>query len=105
MILQQVRAFCSQSQPFFAWDKLTIVFILVRHGSTNFILFAEATRTTSINSCLCVVGSLDGSSITTVEGMGNSAAGFHSVQGELMTLTGFPHAGFGICWHASAWWQ
>ena len=41
-----------------------------------------ATRTTSINSCLCLVGSLDGHAITTVEGLGNSATGFHRVQGE-----------------------
>lgn len=39
-------------------------------------------RTTSINSCLCPIGSLDGASITTVEGIGNSKAGFHPVQGE-----------------------
>ena len=43
---------------------------------------ADATRATSINSCLCLVGSLDGHSITTVEGLGNSAAGFHKVQGK-----------------------
>ena len=48
---------------------------------------AEATRVTSINSCLCVVGCLDGSSITTVEGMGNSTAGFHRVQGALLPCT------------------
>lgn len=39
-------------------------------------------RTTSINSCLCPVGCLDGASITTVEGIGNSKAGFNKVQGE-----------------------
>lgn len=38
-------------------------------------------RTTSINSCLCPIGSLHGASITTVEGIGNSKAGFHPVQG------------------------
>ena len=38
---------------------------------------------TTINSCLCPVGSVDGASITTVEGIGNSKAGFHAVQGLL----------------------
>ena len=38
--------------------------------------------TCSINSCLCPVGSLDGAAVTTVEAIGNSADGFHPVQGE-----------------------
>ena len=36
---------------------------------------------TTINSCLCPLGSVDGASITTVEGIGNSKAGYHAVQG------------------------
>ena len=38
-------------------------------------------RFTAINSCLCPVGSVDGASIITVEGIGNSKAGYHAVQG------------------------
>ena len=38
-------------------------------------------RFTTINSCLCPIGSVDGASITTVEGIGNSKAGYHAVQG------------------------
>lgn len=43
--------------------------------------FAGKDSFTSINSCLCPVGSVDGASITTVEGIGNSKAGYHAVQG------------------------
>ena len=42
---------------------------------------AEACHTSSVNSCLCPVGSLDGELITTVEGLGNGSAGFSKVQG------------------------
>ena len=44
---------------------------------------AGKTNAFSINSCLCPVGALDGAAITTAEGLGNSLAGFHPVQGEL----------------------
>lgn len=44
-------------------------------------MFAGTERFTTINSCLCPVGSVDGASITTVEGIGNSKAGYHAVQG------------------------
>ena len=43
--------------------------------------FADSTQTSSINSCLCPVGTLDGVAITTAEGLGNSRTGFSSVQG------------------------
>ena len=36
---------------------------------------------TSINSCLCPVGSLDGVAVTSIEGLGSSLKGFHLVQG------------------------
>ena len=42
---------------------------------------ADSTQTSSINSCLCPVGTLDGVAITTAEGLGNSRSGFSSVQG------------------------
>ncbi len=42
-------------------------------------------RFTTINSCLCPVGSVDGASITTAEGIGNSKAGYHAVQGVEMS--------------------
>ena len=38
-------------------------------------------NTKCINSCLCPVGSLDGCSVVTVEGMGNAQIGFNAVQG------------------------
>ena len=44
---------------------------------------AGKTTVHSINSCLCPVGALDGAVITTAEGLGNSLAGFHPVQGDL----------------------
>ena len=47
-------------------------------------------RFTAINSCLCPVGSVDGASITTVEGIGNSKAGYHAVQG-------MQHVQFSFC--------
>lgn len=40
-------------------------------------------KTISLNSCLATVGSLDGMSITTVEGIGNSSS-LHGVQGALL---------------------
>ena len=38
-------------------------------------------NTKCINACLCPVGSLDGCSVVTVEGMGNAQTGFNAVQG------------------------
>lgn len=37
----------------------------------------------SVNSCLLPIGHCDGVSITTSEGLGNSAKGFHAIQGVL----------------------
>ena len=39
--------------------------------------------TRCINACLCPVGSLDGCSVVTVEGLGNAQDGFNPVQGKL----------------------
>ena len=50
-------------------------------------------RFTAINSCLCPVGSVDGASITTVEGIGNSKAGYHAVQGMLEVCVGPVYTG------------
>ena len=47
---------------------------------------ADACHTSSLNSCLCPIGSLDGELITTVEGLGNGSAGFSKVQGEFPTV-------------------
>lgn len=41
-------------------------------------------RTISLNSCLAVVGSLDGMAVTTVEGIGKSESGLHGVQGAFL---------------------
>ena len=40
-------------------------------------------RTKCINACLCPVGSLDGCSVVTVEGLGNAQIGFNAVQGDV----------------------
>ncbi|EIE21740.1 molybdenum cofactor-binding domain-containing protein [Coccomyxa subellipsoidea C-169] len=62
-------------------------------------------RTTSINSCLCPVGCLDGASITTVEGIGNSKAGFHKVQeayaSHHASQCGYCTPGFVVATHAA----
>ena len=42
---------------------------------------AERVLSKSINSCLSPVGSLDGASIVTAEGIGCSSRGFHAIQG------------------------
>lgn len=42
---------------------------------------AGKVNTKCINACLCPVGSLDGCSVVTVEGMGNAQTGFNAVQG------------------------
>jgi hypothetical protein len=42
---------------------------------------AGAVSRCSINACLPTVGSLDGCSITTAEGLGNSKTGYHPIQG------------------------
>ena len=54
---------------------------LFKLPSREIDIFAGKERFTTINSCLCPVGSVDGASITTVEGIGNSKAGYHAVQG------------------------
>jgi hypothetical protein len=35
----------------------------------------------SINACLAPIGGLNGAAVTTAEGIGSSASGFHPVQG------------------------
>ena len=42
---------------------------------------ADSVKVTCINSCLAPVGTMDGSSIITVEGLGDCTKGFHPVQG------------------------
>ena len=56
---------------------------LASQALTSMLAHAGKTNAFSINSCLCPVGALDGAAITTAEGLGNSLAGFHPVQGEL----------------------
>ncbi|BDA47143.1 Xanthine dehydrogenase/oxidase [Coccomyxa sp. Obi] len=62
-------------------------------------------RTTSINSCLCPVGCLDGASIITVEGIGNSKDGFHKVQEAFAShhasQCGYCTPGFVVATHAA----
>lgn len=41
--------------------------------------------TRSINACLAPIGNLAGCSILTASGIGNSAEGFHAIQGKLKT--------------------
>lgn len=60
---------------------------------TCFLLAAGKVQTRSINSCLAPVGGLDGAAITTVEGIGNSEAGFHPIQGETATGIHIPRNG------------
>lgn len=42
---------------------------------------ADSVKVTCINSCLAPIGTMDGSSIITVEGLGDCTKGFHPVQG------------------------
>ena len=45
-------------------------------------MLADKTATTSLNSCLAPLGSLDGVAISTVESLGNSRQGFSNIQGK-----------------------
>ena len=53
---------------------------------------ADSVKVTCINSCLAPIGTMDGSSIITVEGLGDCTKGFHPVQGT-------------PCSHAATWTQ
>lgn len=46
-----------------------------------YVTAAGKLNTKCINSCLCPVGSLDGCSVVTIEGIGNAQIGFNAVQG------------------------
>ncbi|KAA6423444.1 MAG: Aldehyde oxidase, partial [Trebouxia sp. A1-2] len=51
-------------------------------------------KTRCINACLCPVGSLDGCSVVTVEGLGNAQIGFNAVQER---IAGFHGSQCGFC--------
>lgn len=68
---------CERSAMLYT-SSLNIVETLICWILTN----ADTAKTSSINSCLCPVASLDGELITTIEGLGNSSAGFSKVQGK-----------------------
>ncbi|KAL0029788.1 hypothetical protein WJX77_000034 [Trebouxia sp. C0004] len=51
-------------------------------------------KTRCINACLCPIGSLDGCSVVTVEGLGNAQIGFNAVQER---IAGFHGSQCGFC--------